>query len=59
MSHGDQISDISDDFETLAETSTCPFAAIKHRELPIYGLQFHPEVTHSPEGGTILREFPY
>jgi GMP synthase (glutamine-hydrolysing) len=33
MSHGDQISDISDDFETLAETSTCPFAAIKHREL--------------------------
>jgi len=57
MSHGDQISNIADDFETLAETSTCPFAAIKHRELPIYGLQFHPEVTHSPEGGTILRNF--
>ena len=57
MSHGDQISNIADDFETLAETSTCPFAAIKHRELPIYGLQFHPEVTHSPEGGTILQNF--
>ena len=57
MSPGDQISNIADDFETLAETSTCPFAAIKHRELPIYGLQFHPEVTHSPEGGTILQNF--
>jgi GMP synthase (glutamine-hydrolysing) len=57
MSHGDQISNIADDFEILAETSTCPFAAIKHRALPIYGLQFHPEVTHSPEGGTILRNF--
>ena len=31
-------------------TDTCPFAAVKHRELPVYGLQFHPEVTHTPEG---------
>ncbi|MBT4693012.1 MAG: glutamine-hydrolyzing GMP synthase [Planctomycetaceae bacterium] len=57
MSHGDQISNIAGDFDILAETSTCPFAAIKHHELPIYGLQFHPEVTHSPEGGTILQNF--
>ena len=50
MSHGDQVSQISDDFLPLAATDTCPIAAVKHRTLPIYGLQFHPEVTHTPAG---------
>ena len=57
MSHGDQVSSVSDNFEVLAQTSTCPFAAVKHRTLPVYGLQFHPEVTHTPLGTTVLRNF--
>ena len=57
MSHGDQVSQISDDFVSLAATDTCPIAAIKHRKLPIYGLQFHPEVTHTPQGDKILGNF--
>jgi GMP synthase (glutamine-hydrolysing) len=57
MSHGDQVRAASSDFETLAETDTCPIAAVKHRTKPFYGLQFHPEVSHTPEGGRILRNF--
>jgi GMP synthase (glutamine-hydrolysing) len=57
MSHGDQVTQISDDFISLATTETCPFAAVKHRTLPIYGLQFHPEVTHTPHGDKILGNF--
>ncbi|WP_372896363.1 glutamine-hydrolyzing GMP synthase, partial [Stieleria sp.] len=57
MSHGDQISAISEQFEPLARTSTCPFAAIRHKELPVYGMQFHPEVTHTPLGGKVLANF--
>ncbi|MGI9429433.1 MAG: glutamine-hydrolyzing GMP synthase [Bythopirellula sp.] len=57
MSHGDQVANIADTFEPLASTSTCPFAAVKHKQLPIYGLQFHPEVTHTPEGGQVLANF--
>jgi GMP synthase (glutamine-hydrolysing) len=57
MSHGDQVTAVSGDFLPLAETSTCPIAAIKHRTLPIYGLQFHPEVTHTPRGTKILANF--
>ena len=50
MSHGDQVTEVSDDFLPLAATDTCPIAAVKHRSLPLYGLQFHPEVTHTPQG---------
>ncbi len=57
MSHGDQVSQASGDFEPLAATATCPLAAVKHRHLPVYGLQFHPEVTHTPEGAEILGNF--
>jgi len=57
MSHGDQVVEVSGDFESLAETETCRVAAVKHRVLPLYGLQFHPEVTHTPQGSTILRNF--
>jgi GMP synthase (glutamine-hydrolysing) len=57
MSHGDQISSVSDDFETLAMTGTCPYAAIRHRRLPVFGIQFHPEVTHTPMGGQLLKNF--
>jgi GMP synthase (glutamine-hydrolysing) len=57
MSHGDQVTAVSDDFEPLARTDTCPIAAARHRRLPVFGLQFHPEVTHTPLGSMILRNF--
>ncbi|MEQ8846741.1 glutamine-hydrolyzing GMP synthase [Botrimarina sp.] len=57
MSHGDQVTQIAADFTPLAKTATCPFAAVRHNRLPVYGLQFHPEVTHTVEGKTILGNF--
>ena len=57
MSHGDQVLSVSDEFEPLATTPTCPIAAVKHRHLPVFGLQFHPEVTHTPAGRQILGNF--
>jgi GMP synthase (glutamine-hydrolysing) len=57
MSHGDAVFSLSGDFQTLAKTASCPHAAIRHRSLPIYGLQFHPEVSHTADGGQILRNF--
>lgn len=57
MSHGDQVTSVSDDFIPLAATGTCPIAAVAHHHLPVFGLQFHPEVTHTSEGRTILRNF--
>ncbi|MCA9119771.1 MAG: glutamine-hydrolyzing GMP synthase [Planctomycetales bacterium] len=57
MSHGDQVAQVSEDFMPLAKTKTCPIAAVKHSSLPVYGIQFHPEVTHTPLGGTLLHNF--
>jgi len=57
MSHGDQVAHIAEDFVSLARTRTCPIASVKHQTLPVYGLQFHPEVTHTPLGGTLLHNF--
>ncbi|MDZ4780046.1 MAG: glutamine-hydrolyzing GMP synthase [Planctomycetia bacterium] len=57
MSHGDQVTGVSKDFVSLARTDTCPIAAVKHQSLPIYGLQFHPEVTHTPLGAKMLSNF--
>jgi GMP synthase (glutamine-hydrolysing) len=57
MSHGDQVSRVSADFRPLAKTATCPIAAVKHERLPIYGIQFHPEVTHTPLGMQMLANF--
>ena len=58
-SHGDQVQEVSGGFLPLAHTATCPFAAVKHRDSDFYGVQFHPEVTHTPDGGRILRNFLY
>ncbi|TVS16609.1 MAG: glutamine-hydrolyzing GMP synthase [Planctomycetaceae bacterium] len=57
MSHGDQVTSVSDQFISLAHTETCPIAAVRHKRLPVYGLQFHPEVTHTPQGGMLLHNF--
>jgi GMP synthase (glutamine-hydrolysing) len=57
MSHGDQVTSVAGDFVPLAATATCPIAAVRHRRLPVFGLQFHPEVTHTPFGGQMLHNF--
>jgi GMP synthase (glutamine-hydrolysing) len=57
MSHGDQVDTVAADFLPLARTATCPVAAVRHRTLPVYGFQFHPEVTHTPAGGRMLANF--
>ena len=59
MSHGDSVQSLSSDFEALAATPSCPYAVVKHKRLPFWGLQFHPEVTHTPEGPHIFRNFLY
>lgn len=57
MSHGDQVHDAGPDFIPLAVTSTCPLAAVKHKTRPLYGLQFHPEVNHTPYGALMIGNF--
>ncbi|KAK0547988.1 GMP synthase (glutamine-hydrolyzing) [Tilletia horrida] len=57
MSHGDQLSKMPADFEVIGRTPTAPYAAIAHRTKPIYGIQFHPEVTHSPRGKELFESF--
>ena len=57
MSHGDQVTHVAGEFEPLAATHTCPIAAVKHATLPVFGLQFHPEVTHTPLGNQVLANF--
>lgn len=58
-SHGDQVGSLSKDFVSLAKTDNCPFAAVRHKTRPFYGVQFHPEVSHTPKGTAILRNFLY
>ncbi len=57
MSHGDQVQGLQNDFFITATTPQCPIAAVQHRSLPIYGLQFHPEVTHTRAGDQLLHNF--
>jgi len=57
MSHGDSVEGIGGDFAVLARTDNAPFAAVRHRTLPIYGIQFHPEVHHTPKGKQLLSNF--
>lgn len=59
MSHGDQVNQLTDDFTSLAATPTCPFAAVRHKNGKFFGVQFHPEVTHTPRGTDILKNFLY
>jgi GMP synthase (glutamine-hydrolysing) len=59
MSHGDQVQSVGDDFVPIAATDTCPLAAVRHRSRPVYGLQFHPEVSHTPHGAKLLHNFLY
>lgn len=57
MSHGDTVFSLPPEFEVLAHTESCPVAAFRHKEKPIYGLQWHPEVVHTENGMRMLRNF--
>jgi len=59
MSHGDNVNQISDSFVPLAKTKSCPIAVVKHVSRPFYGVQFHPEVSHTVCGQQIIRNFLY
>lgn len=57
MSHGDSVVEIPDDFKIIAKTRNAPCAGIANFEKNIYGIQFHPEVTHTEDGRDILKRF--
>jgi len=57
MSHGDRVVAVPSGFTVIAASDNAPFAAMADEERRLYGLQFHPEVTHSLQGGEILRRF--
>ncbi|MES2908421.1 MAG: glutamine-hydrolyzing GMP synthase [Pseudomonadota bacterium] len=57
MSHGDKVVAIPDGFRITASTPSCPIAAMADEARDFYGVQFHPEVTHSKQGGALLQRF--
>jgi len=57
MSHGDSVEELSPNFKTIAKSRDGMVAAIEHRNFPFFGVQFHPEVTHTPNGEKLLRNF--
>jgi len=57
MSHGDSVTKLPDGFQITAKTDHCPCAAIANEHKKIYGIQFHPEVTHTLYGTTLLNNF--
>ena len=59
MSHGDSVQSAPDGFQITATTTSTPIAAMENRGRKLYGVQFHPEVVHTPWGVEILRNFLY
>ena len=57
MSHFDYISKLAPGFRSIATTANCPVAAMENVEAGLYGIQFHPEVLHTPEGSKMLFNF--
>ncbi len=57
MSHGDRVAALPEGFAPIATTRNAPFAAIADEKRRFYGVQFHPEVVHTPSGATMLRNF--
>lgn len=57
MSHGDRVVDLAEGFKLIASSEGAPIAGIGCEEKAFYGLQFHPEVTHTKQGGRILQRF--
>lgn len=59
MSHGDRVTGLPEGFRTVATSEGAPFAAIADDARHYYGVQFHPEVHHTPQGGKLLRNFTH
>ena len=57
MSHGDSLSEMPKGFEPIAHSDNAPICAIRNQAKKIFGVQFHPEVVHTPQGKTILSNF--
>ncbi|MBT3528012.1 MAG: glutamine-hydrolyzing GMP synthase, partial [Porticoccaceae bacterium] len=57
MSHGDKVVAMPEGFSLMASTSSCPIAGMVHEEKRFYGIQFHPEVTHTLRGEAIFKRF--
>ncbi len=57
MSHGDHIRDLPEQYEVIARTENANVAAVRHKEKPVFGVQFHPEVVHTEEGSFIFENF--
>jgi len=57
MSHGDELDHLPDGFETIASTTACSHAAVACPSRRLWGVQFHPEVTHTPRGAEMLSSF--
>jgi GMP synthase (glutamine-hydrolysing) len=57
MSHGDRVEKIPAGFKAIAESANAPFAAIADEKRKFYGVQFHPEVVHTPDGAKLLNNF--
>ncbi|MGJ8648566.1 MAG: glutamine-hydrolyzing GMP synthase [Marinomonas colpomeniae] len=57
MSHGDKVVEMPSDFTLMASTDSCAIAAMANEDKKFYGVQFHPEVTHTLQGGAILSRF--
>ncbi|MDR3451341.1 MAG: glutamine-hydrolyzing GMP synthase [Rhodoferax sp.] len=57
MSHGDKVTELPPGFKLMASTDSCPIAGMADEERRFYGVQFHPEVTHTKRGAAILERF--
>ncbi len=57
MSHGDHLTKLPAHFKIIAHTANAPIAAVRHEQKKIYGIQFHPEVVHTPAGSAMLANF--
>ena len=59
MSHGDKVTNLPSGFEAIAESENAPFAAVSDESRSFYGVQFHPEVVHTPNGAKLLKNFTH
>jgi len=57
VSHKDEVSKLPIDFVKLAHSATCGIEAMAHKSLPLFGVQFHPEVEHTPKGPEVFKNF--
>ncbi|MDO5059390.1 MAG: glutamine-hydrolyzing GMP synthase [Neisseria sp.] len=57
MSHGDKVSKLPEGFAVIGDTPSCPIAMMEHADKQFYGIQFHPEVTHTKQGRALLNRF--